>query len=73
MSCTIFLSKMGRVDFFYQLPDILYGLPLYDKNACICYLIYNLRKKGFIAKYIHPNGIHINWNKETSNKTNYLT
>ena len=70
----IYLSKMGRIELFYQLPDILYGLPLYDKNACICYIIYNLRKKGFFVKYIHPNGIHINWNKEKkSNKMHYLT
>ena len=60
---------MGRVDFFYNLPDILYGLPLYDKNACICYIIYKLRTAGFTVEYIYPSGIHINWNKENKDET----
>lgn len=59
-----YLSKMGRVDFFYNLPDILYGLPLYDKNACICYIIYKLRSAKFKVEYVYPSGIHINWDKE---------
>ena len=56
-----YLSKMGRIDFYYKLPDIIYGLPLYDKNACICYVIYKFRIKGFNVKYVYPNAIHINW------------
>ena len=63
-----YLSKMNRVDFYYKLPDIIYGLPLYDKNACICYIIYKYRIKGFNVKYIYPNAIHINW--DINNKTN---
>lgn len=59
-----YLSKMGRVDFFYNLPDIIYGLPLYDKNACLCYIIYKLRVAKFNVEYIYPSGIHINWDKE---------
>lgn len=63
-----YLAKMGRISFYYNLPDIIYGLPLYDKNACICYIIYKLRLAGFNVEYIYPNGININWNKE--NKKN---
>ncbi len=57
-------QKMGRIDFFYNLPDIIYGLPLYDKNACLCYIIYKLRTAGFQTEYIYPSGIHINWSKD---------
>lgn len=63
-----YLAKMGRISFVYNLPDIMYGLPLYDKNACICYIIYKLRLDGFYVEYIYPNGININWDKE--NKKN---
>ena len=64
-----YLSKMGRIDFFYNLPDIIYGLPLYDKNACICYIIYKLRIAGFQTEYIYPSGIHINWSKEKKDRS----
>lgn len=59
-----YLSQLGRIEFYYQLPDILYGLPLYDKNACLCYIIYKLRTAGFQTEYIYPSGIHINWSKD---------
>ena len=63
-----YLAKMGRISFHYNLPDIIYGLPLYDKNACICYIIYKLRLNGFLVEYIYPNGININWDKENKKK-----
>ena len=63
-----YLAKMGRIEFFYNLPDIIYGLPLYDKNACICYIIYKLRMPGFIVEYIYPNGINVNWDRENKKK-----
>ena len=68
-----YLSKMGRVDFFYNLPDIIYGLPLYDKNACLCYIIYKLRVAKFNVDYIYPSGIHINWDKEKQKSPFLLT
>ena len=66
------LSKSGRTDFYYQIPVISYGLPLFDVEACMCYLIYKFKKKGFKTKYIYPSGIYISWKKEEEELPNLL-
>ena len=32
---------------FYVVPNILYGIPIYDVNACIVYIVSALIKNGF--------------------------
>ena len=40
---------------FYVIPKFIYGIPLYDLNKCINYLVINLSKNGFKINYTHPN------------------
>ena len=51
---------------FYVVPNILYGIPLYDVNMCILYLVNSLSKNGFYVSYTHPNLIFISWYNRTN-------
>ena len=57
---------------FYIIPKFIFGVPLYNTNNCIYYLINNLTKNGFNIKYTHPNLLIITWNKQKEQKSNLL-
>ena len=51
---------------FYIIPKFIYGVPLYNIEKCIHYLVVHLTKNGFKINYTHPNLLIISWeNKET--------
>ena len=37
------------------------GVPNYDKNACITYIISKLEENDFVVRYTHPNLLFISW------------
>ena len=53
---------------FYIIPKFIYGVPLYNIDKCINYLVVHLTKNGFQINYTHPNLLLISWikPKETS-------
>lgn len=52
----------------YTVPSIIFGQPIYDINACICYLMYKLTKDGFDIKFFSPNKMLISWISEDNHK-----
>lgn len=46
---------------WYLVPEVLIGVPNYDKNACITYLISKLEENDFVVRYTHPNLLFISW------------
>ena len=60
-----FVSKTpkGANFCFYVVPNIIYGVPIYDINKCIVYIVTALIKNGFYVAYTHPNLIYISWFK----------
>ena len=60
------LSPKGSTFCFYIIPNYVFGIPLYDINACIVYLVQNLSKNGFYIAYTHPNLLYISWFKRTN-------
>tara|TARA_Y100000992_G_C21256319_1_gene488723 strand:- start:119 stop:718 length:600 start_codon:yes stop_codon:yes gene_type:complete len=46
---------------WFIVPEFIIGIPKYNQNDCIAYVIHNLRENGFIVKYIHPSLIFISW------------
>lgn len=46
---------------FYMVPLYVMGLPLYDINACIVYILLNLKKKGFQVQMANAQTIYISW------------
>ena len=46
---------------WFLVPEMLMGVPNYDKDACITYLISKLEENDFITRYTHPNLVFISW------------
>jgi len=45
----------------YIVPNVVFGLPLYDINDCITFIVNKLIEKGFDVIYAFPTTIHISW------------
>jgi hypothetical protein len=45
----------------YTLPAFMFGVPLYEINACREYIISRLNDHHFYTSYMPPNIIYINW------------
>ena len=56
-----FTAKKNTKWCFYTVPNYMVGVPLYDVNACIIYMIKQLHSGGFLIKYTHPNLLFISW------------
>lgn len=46
---------------FFNVPDFIFGEPLYNQGDCVGYLVVNLEDNGFHVRYIHPNTLFISW------------
>lgn len=45
----------------YDVPEYLFGVPSYNLNNCVAYLIKELRSNGFLVKYYFPKILYISW------------
>lgn len=58
------LAEMEVDNTIYTVPRIRLGKPpIHSFNACLCYIIYNLKKGGFRVDYIFPDKLFIRWNE----------
>jgi len=48
---------------WYNVPEYIFGEPLYDNGDCISYLVKKLEDNGFDVNYIHPNNLYVSWMK----------
>lgn len=46
---------------FFVVPEFIFGLPKYNVETCISYVIEKLEDNGFRIKYTHPNLLYIFW------------
>jgi hypothetical protein len=46
---------------FYIIPEFIFGIPKYNVDTCISYIIDKLQENGFLVKYTHPNLLYIYW------------
>jgi len=56
-------SKLMQKYLWYNVPEYIFGEPVYDNGECISYLVKKLEDNGFQVKYIHPNNLYISWMK----------
>lgn len=58
-----FISKKKGADTYiwFNVPEYIFGEPLYDKGDCIGYLVAKLTENGFFIRYVHPNTLFISW------------
>lgn len=59
------LAEMEVDNTIYTVPRIRLGKPpIHSYNACLCYIIYKLKKGGFRVDYIFPDKLFIRWNEK---------
>ena len=46
---------------WFLVPEVLIGVPNYDKNACITFIVSKLEENDFVVRYTHPNLLFISW------------
>ena len=59
------VAEAGGMNVFFEVPNLVIGLPLYNINKCIEYIVDCLRKNGLLVQIIpYPNNniIYISWN-----------
>ena len=61
-------SQLERTYCFYQIPEFILGVPLYNINEMKEYIINSLKKNGFQIMYIDPNWVFINWGHQSGMK-----
>lgn len=54
-------SKQKLMTCFFEVPDYMFGYPLYDLNECITYVIDALKSNGFLAVYFFPRYVYVSW------------
>ena len=58
----LYNSGLQRTYCFYQIPEFVIGIPLYDITELRNYVINSLKTNGFEILYIEPNWLFIYWN-----------
>ena len=58
---TVAHSPRGGTFCFYIVPTYIFGIPIYELNTCIVYIVQHLIKNGFEVNYTHPNLLYISW------------
>ncbi|QOI90276.1 hypothetical protein QKU58_gp055 [Pyramimonas orientalis virus] len=63
-------ANKEKYELFYDVPQYVVGLPLFNINECIDFIIKQLSNNGFEVKYHFPKMLHISWfpPKEIANK-----
>lgn len=47
---------------WFVVPEFMLGVPSYNHNECVVFLVEKLMDNGFRVKYTHPNLLLISWN-----------
>jgi len=58
-------ANLERTYCFFQIPEFIIGVPLYNVLDLKNYLINSLKKNGFYILYVEPNWLFINWDFST--------
>ena len=53
---------------YYQVPNFILGIPTYNINECITYILYKLDQQGYKVIFQKPNHLQIHWILETPDK-----
>ena len=56
------VNKRKKTDLIYEIPNYIFGFPLYNNRTCLVFIISSMRKKGFFIKFNFPNILYISWN-----------
>lgn len=54
----------------YIVPTVIFGLPLYNVDDCVAFIMNKLIEKGFDIVFAVPTTIHISWKPVDKNQNN---
>ena len=54
-------TKSTDKHIWFNVPEYIFGEPVYDKGECIAYLVTKLEDNGFHVRYMHPNTLFVSW------------
>jgi hypothetical protein len=63
-----YYSRLERTFCFFQIPEFIIGVPLYNVSDLRNYIMNSLKRNGFHIVYIDPNWLYISWSKEDRGK-----
>ena len=55
----------------FIVPNVVFGLPLYNVGDCVIFIMDKLVEKGFEIYFAAPTTIHISWKPKEEIKNNY--
>ena len=54
-------ASQEKYECIYDVPKYIVGLPLYNINDCMDFIINQLNDNGFVVNYHFPKFLHISW------------
>ena len=61
-------SDLEKTYCFYQIPEFIIGVPIFNIQEMRTYIINSLQNNGFQIMYIEPNWLFISWGKDNTKK-----
>lgn len=68
-------AEHKQLRILFEVPEYVYGYPIFNINDCISFVMKNLKSNGFLIKYYFPKVLYISWdfdeikkNEEQDNK-----
>tara|TARA_B100001094_G_scaffold113056_1_gene108990 strand:- start:320 stop:745 length:426 start_codon:yes stop_codon:yes gene_type:complete len=67
----LYNSRLQRPYCFFQIPEFVFGVPLYNVSELRKYMMNSLNTNGFQLLYIEPNWLFIYWNVKSKGLTKH--
>jgi len=61
-------SKKELTNIYFDVPEYVIGLPMYNLSNCIEHIVRCLKENGFHVQYYFPKYIYISWDFEEINR-----
>lgn len=65
-------SKSNDCSCLYTVPLVMFGVPIYNLNDCVKFIMDKLTKKGFKVYFTYPNLLLISWKPEDTHPQHNL-
>ena len=56
-----FMADKSQSCCFFEIPEFVFGIPLFNSKECVQHVIQKLMEEGFMVIYTHPNLLYISW------------
>ena len=56
-------SLKGKSNYTFKVPTFIVGLPLYNYDTCLVYVIKELREKDYYVRFHAPSWLYISWDE----------